>query len=190
MQPVCGHAESHGNRKEVNRMGRLKKDGGMMTVEAAAIVPVISLVLAGVTLLFLFLLDISAAKSEVIRMAGETASAWKTGGELTTGDYQIEDRLGENSFFLTGSHEKELEQKAKERLIRRINERLVIARLHQGNVWFSMGRVKAEAELILCWPLTVMEEYFGKSFSFCCSAASPVDNWQEILRMGESLVWK
>lgn len=190
MQPVRGHAESFGNGKEESRMDRIKKDGGMMTVEAAAVVPVLSLIVVGVTLLFLFFLDLSAAKSEAIRAAGEAASAWKTGGDLATGDYRIEDRLEEYTLFLTGSLEKELAQRAQERMIRRINERLVVGRLQHGDVRFAMGTVRAEAELILRWPLAGVEEYMGEHISFRCLAAAPVDNWQEVLRMGESLTWK
>ena len=62
-----------------------REDRGMMTVEAAVIVPMIAMILVGIVFLFLFFMDMAAARSEAMRVAEETAAAWKTDGELVTG---------------------------------------------------------------------------------------------------------
>ena len=51
-----------------------------MTVEAAVIVPMIAMILVGIVFLFLFFMDMAAARSEAMRVAEETAAAWKISG--------------------------------------------------------------------------------------------------------------
>ena len=77
-----------------------------MTVEAAVIVPMIAMILVGIVFLFLFFMDMAAARSEAMRVAEETAAAWKTDGELVTGEYEADTLLTRSIYFLvTGSRE-------------------------------------------------------------------------------------
>ena len=168
----------------------LKEQEGMMTVEAAVIVPAISFILVGVVFLFLFFLDMSVAKSEAMRIAGETAAAWKTNASLVTGEYEVNSLLSRNVYFLiTGSRGK-LEEEAEQRLTERIRERLLITRMNRISVTINMQRVKAEAGLRFRWPLRGVEDMMGNLLSFSCSVISPVDSWEEQLRLGASLGWK
>lgn len=168
----------------------LKEQEGMMTVEAAVIVPAISFILVGVVFLFLFFLDMSVAKSEAMRIAGETAAAWKTNASLVTGEYEVNSLLSRNVYFLITGSRGNLEDEAEQRLTERIKERLLITRMNRISVTINMQRVKAEAELRFRWPLRGVEDMMGNLLSFSCSVISPVDSWEEQLRLGASLGWK
>ena len=64
-------------------IGMRKMDNrGMMTVEAACIVPIILMIIVIEIFFGIFLIDISSVKSETIRLADETADVWKTDGNL------------------------------------------------------------------------------------------------------------
>ena len=165
----------------------LKEQKGMMTVEAAAIVPAISLILVGVVFLFLFFVDMAIAKSETIRIATETAAAWKTDGSPASGEYETDELLGRDIYFLASGDRSSLAGEAESRMTRRIGERLLITRLEQSTVTVKGQQVRAEAGLTLRWPLRGVEKIMGRLFSFSCRAVSPVDCWQEQLRLGACL---
>ncbi|HJC31597.1 MAG TPA: hypothetical protein H9934_05655 [Candidatus Anaerobutyricum faecale] len=165
----------------------VKEEKGMMTVEAAVIIPAISFILVGIVFLFLFFLDMSAVKSEAMRVAGEAASSWKTDGSLVTGEYDEHALLTRNIYFLVTGSRKALTAEAEQRMTKRINERLLITRVDQSSVTINMQKVKAEAELHFRWPLRGVEKMMGQLLSFSCTTASPVDSWEEQLRLGASL---
>lgn len=168
----------------------VQKQGGMMTVEASVIVPVICLIFIGIVFLFLFFVDMSVAKSEVMRIASEAAASWKTGGDLSTGKYDSEELLSRNIYDLVTGEKKEMTAEAEKRLQRRINERLLITKIDDSAVDIGLWRVTARAALRFQWPLRSVEAIMGKWPSFSCSTVSPVDSWEEQLRLGASMGWK
>ena len=66
---------------------------GMMTVEAACIVPSILMIIVIEIFFGIFLIDMSSVKSETIRLADETADVWKTDGNLIDGTYKPQQLL-------------------------------------------------------------------------------------------------
>lgn len=168
----------------------LKEQKGMTTVEAVVIVPAISFILVGVVFLFLFFLDMSVVKSEAMRIAGETAAAWKTDASLVTGEFEADTLLSRDIYFLIIGGRDRLQSAAEQRMKDRIRERLLITRLNESSVTINMQKVKAEAGLYFRWPLRGVEEFMGNLLSFSCSVISPVDSWEEQLRLGASLGWK
>lgn len=111
-------------------------------------------------------LDMSAVKSEAMRVAGEAASSWKTDGSLVTGEYDEHALLTRNIYFLVTGSRKALTAEAEQRMTKRINERLLITRVDQSSVTINMQKVKAEAELHFCWPLRGVEKMMGQLLSF------------------------
>lgn len=168
----------------------LREQKGMMTVESAAIVPVISFAVVGIVFLLLFFIDMSVAKSESMRIASETAAVWKTSGDLVTGEYESGQLLSRNIYFLMRGDRKDLEGKAEQRLTKRIRERLLITRLSQSTVTINLQKVTVDVELIFRWPLRSVEEIMGELTSFSCTSISPTDNWEEQLRLGAGIGWK
>lgn len=73
---------------------------GMMTVEAACIVPIILMIIVIEIFFGIFLIDMSSVKSETIRLADETADVWKTDGNLIDGTYKPQQLLSRNKNFL------------------------------------------------------------------------------------------
>lgn len=167
-----------------------REDRGMMTVEAAVIVPMIAMILVGIVFLFLFFMDMAAARSEAMRVAEETAAAWKTDGELVTGEYEADTLLTRSIYFLVTGSREELEAEAQKRLTDRVNERLLVTRLRESEVETGAGKVTVGVSLQFRWPLRGVEEIMGEMLSFSCTIVSPVDHWQEKLRLGASLQWK
>lgn len=168
----------------------LKEQEGMMTVEAAVIVPAVSFILVGVVFFFLFFLDISVAKSEAMRIASETAAAWKSDGSLITGVYDEEKLLSRDVYFLVSGNRSEMEGKAQKRMASRMDERLLVSKRKENSVTVRMNQVKVEAELCFRWPLPGVEKLMGELLFFSCTVESPLDNWEEQLRLGASLKWK
>ena len=67
-------------------IGMRKMDNrGMMTVEAACIVPIILMIIVIEILFGIFLIAISSVKSEPIRLADAKADVWKTDGNSMDG---------------------------------------------------------------------------------------------------------
>lgn len=162
----------------------------MITVEMAALIPFISLILVGIVFLFLFFLDISVAKSEAMRIADEAAATWKTNGNLVTGEYQEKELLSRKIDFLWNTKNNTFLRKAEKRLADRITERLLIATLYKSDVSMGMQNIKAEVQLTFQWPLKQLELFIGTPKTFCCLITAPVDNWQEWLRKEEGFVWR
>lgn len=161
-----------------------------MTVEAAVIVPMVCLILISIVFLFLFFVDMAAAKSEIMRIASETSASWKTEGNLSTGKYDPEELLSRNVYYLVTGDTKELIAEAEKRLQMRMNERLLVTKPDYSTVDIGLWRVTARTELQFQWPLRSIEKIMGKWSSFSCSIVSPVDCWEEQLRLGASLGWK
>lgn len=168
----------------------LREQEGMMTVEAAVIVPAVSFILVGVVFFFLFFLDISVAKSEAMRIASETAAVWKSDGSLITGVYDEKKLLSRDVYFLVSGNRSEMERKAQKRMASRMDERLLVSKRKENSVTVRMNQVKVEAELCFRWPLPGVEKLMGELLSFSCTVESPLDNWEEQLRLGASLKWK
>ncbi|MCD8019310.1 MAG: hypothetical protein LUF92_06910 [Clostridiales bacterium] len=166
-----------------------ERTDGMMTVEVSFIVPMISCIIVGFIFVLLFFLDISVAKSEAMRIADETAAAWKTDGDLVTGDYEPKELLSRSIYFLTKNNRADLVSEAESRMSERINTRLSVMKLSESNVSIQSKMVKATVSLSFRWPLSWMEQLMGDSLSFSCEAKAPVDNWQDMLRMKEVLPW-
>ena len=81
--------------------GMRKMDNrGMMTVEAACIVPIILMIIVIEIFFGIFLIDMSSVKGETIRLADETADVWKTDGNLIDGTYKPQQLLSRNKNFL------------------------------------------------------------------------------------------
>ena len=97
---------------------------GMMTVEAACIVPIILMIIVIEIFFGIFLIDMSSVKSETIRLADETADVWKTDGNLIDGTYKPQQLLSRNKNFLRHNNRGQLIGKAKARLTKRISTRL------------------------------------------------------------------
>lgn len=72
---------------------------GMMTVEASVVVPIILIIVVTEFFFGLFLIDMSVAKSETMRLADE-ADVWKTDGKLADGTYKSQQLLLRNKNFL------------------------------------------------------------------------------------------
>ena len=72
---------------------------GMMTVEAACIVPIILMIIVIEIFFGIFLIDMSVVKSETIRLADETADVWKTDGNLIDGTYKPQQLVVIKIFF-------------------------------------------------------------------------------------------
>ena len=125
-----------------------------------------------------------------MRVAEETAVAWKTDGELVTGEYEADTLLTRSIYFLVTGSREELEAEAQKRLTDRVNERLLVTRLRESEVETGAGKVTAGVSLQFRWPLRGVEEIMGEMLSFSCTIVSPVDHWQEKLRLGASLQWK
>lgn len=137
----------------MRRRNSLVEDRGMMTVEAAAIVPL--LVFFSVVLLYFlfFLADMAAAHSEAARLADETAYAWKTEGKLATGDYR------EATLKKLAKHSgKNLTAKGKKRLRNRLERRLNIATVQKASVTVSGRQAIATVRL-----------RFGNLWTFTCT---------------------
>ena len=101
--------------------GMRKMDNrGMMTVEAACIVPIILMIIVIEIFFGIFLIDISSVKSETIRLADETADVWKTDGNLIDGTYKPQQLLSRKKNFLRHNNRGQLIAKAKARLTKRI----------------------------------------------------------------------
>lgn len=156
---------------------------GMMTVEAAVIVPIILIIVMVQMFFCLFLIDMSVAKSEALRLADETADVWKTDGELVDGRYKAGQLLSRNKKFLCKNARRQLTSKAKTRLTARISTRLNRALLGQSKVSISGDTVSANVTLQLSIPFWGSQKYTGISgWIFHCKGEATISNEEEILR--------
>lgn len=163
------------------------EEKGMVTVEMAVLIPLITLVAAGTVFFFLFFLDMSAARGEAVRIADETAAAWKTNGELATGMYDDAELIKRKLGFLVTGEREALAKRAQIRLRNRTEERLSISRVVEAGVSIRAFQVRTRIRLIFRFPLASMEKFMGTFLEFSCETSSPVDCWEECLRAREGL---
>lgn len=156
---------------------------GMMTVEASVIVPVILIIIAVYVFFGLFLIDMSVAKSEALRLADETASVWKTDGRLQDGDYISQQLIKRNKRFLWQKSRANLTGKAKSRLRQRIYTRLNVSSLKGYKVRISGEKVYVQMSLSYLSPILGSRKYAGISgWRFKCNGQADISNEEEILR--------
>lgn len=160
-----------------------KNNQGMMTVEAALIVPIILIIVMIQIFFCLFLIDMSVAKSETLRLADETADIWKTDGKLSDGTYKPEQLLSRSRRFLCKNNRSQLTAKAKTRLANRISSRLNRASLSESKVSIVGDKVSANAALHLAVPIWGSRKYAGiAGWTFRCKGRAVLSNEEEILR--------
>lgn len=160
-----------------------KNNQGMMTVEAALIVPIILIIVMIQIFFCLFLIDMSIAKSETLRLADETADVWQTDGKLSDGTYKSEQLLSRRRRFLYKNNRNQLTAKAKTRLANRITSRLNRASLTESKVSIVGDKVSVNAALHLAVPIWGSREYAGiTGWTFRCKGRAVLSNEEEILR--------
>lgn len=171
------HRESKQNlKKKMNNQG-------MMTVEAALIVPIILIIVTIQMFFCLFLIDMSVAKSETLRLADETAAVWKTDGKLADGTYKSRQLLDRNKRFLCQNTRSQLTGRARTRLTTRISSRLNRASLSEKKVSISGDKVSVNVSLRLEIPLWGSRKYTGMSgWTFQCKGSATLSNEEELLR--------
>ncbi|MDO5145589.1 MAG: hypothetical protein Q4D60_01155 [Eubacteriales bacterium] len=157
----------------------------MITIEMSVLIPILSVIITATLFLFLFFLDMAAARGEAMRVAGEMAAAWKTGGELATGNYEEKELIDRNVTFLIRSDRRGIVSEAESRLRERIAERLAVTRIEDVGVSIKTFRAKASVTLRFRWPLASAITYMGAAPSFSCTASAPVENREEWLRARE-----
>lgn len=156
---------------------------GMMTVEASLVVPIILFIVVTQLFFGLFLIDMSVAKSETVRLADETADVWKTDGKLADGTYQSRQLLLRNKNFLRNHNRGKLISKAKVRLRKRITARLNIASLDSCKVSISGDKVCTQVSLRFGNLFGGGKKYTGiQGWSFKCEEKAAINNEEEILR--------
>ena len=155
--------------------GMRKMDNrGMMTVEAACIVPIILMIIVIEIFFGIFLIDISSVKSETIRLADETADVWKTDGNLIDGTYKPQQLLSRNKNFLRHNNRGQLIGKA---------TRLSGTTLCKNGVSFSGDKVSASASIRFLIPVWGSREYMGAAgWTFTCKEKAVISNEEELLR--------
>ena len=164
--------------------GMRKMDNrGVMTVEAACIVPIILMIISIEIFFDIFLIDMSSVKSETIRLADETADVWKTDGNLIDGTYKPQQLLSRNKNFLRHNNRGQLIGKAKARLTKRISTRLSGTTLCKNGVSFSGDKVSASASIRFLIPVWGSREYTGTAgWTFTCKEKAVISNEEELLR--------
>lgn len=167
----------------------LKKDRvvignkGMMTVEASVIVPVILMITVVQIFFSLFLIDMSVAKSEALRIAEETAAVWKTDGNLTDGSYISQQLIRRNKNFLRQKSRRKLTNKASTRLQRRISSGLNVASVELCRTKLQGDRIYTKVSLHYKSPFPGSRKYAGiAGWSFACNGIADVCKEEEILR--------
>lgn len=156
---------------------------GMMTVEASVVVPIILIIVVTEFFFGLFLIDMSVAKSETMRLADEAADVWKTDGKLADGTYKSQQLLLRNKNFLQKNSRGQLISKTRLRLQKRIAARLNIASLDSCKVSISGDKVLVQTSLRLGNPLLGGRKYTGiKEWIFKCEEKADIANEEELLR--------
>ncbi len=155
----------------------------MITVEAAVIVPMLTILVVVCVFFFLFLLDMAAAKGEAIRSANETAAVWKTDGRLDTGEYPSASLLSRKEGFLLTADRTTLTKKAKKRLSGRLEKRVNVSKIGNCKVTIRGNTVHTRVELSFSLPFQGGKTYAGISgWKFFCNAAADLNNEEECLR--------
>lgn len=156
---------------------------GMMTVEAAVIVPIILMIIVTQIFFSLFLIDMSVAKSESLRLADEAAAVWKTDGKLVDGDYISQKLISRNKNFLRQRGRSSLISKTKARLKKRILSRLNKSSLKICQASIRGDKVYTQISLQYGSPLRGSKKYAGISgWVFQCKGTAVISNEEELIR--------
>ena len=154
-----------------------------MTVEAAVIVPIILIIIVTQIFFSLFLIDMSVAKSEALRLADEVADVWKTDGNLENGDYVSQKLINRNKNFLRQKGRSSLVSRTKARLKKRILSRLNEASLKTCQASIREDKVYTQVSLQYSSPILGSKKYAGiSSWTFRCKGTAAISNEEELLR--------
>lgn len=183
MTAVCLSRKKRNENRGQGR-DRLLNEKGMVTVEVAVIVPMLTLLTVGLIFFILFLLDMSVVKSESQRIADETAAAWRTEGDLATGDYPLNQLLQKPLTKMVIRENELLKDRAVSRLKRRILARTCLVRNVEVDVHVSGFCVCTLCRVGFHIPSGGMADYFLRdSWTFSCSSRALIDYVQEDLRL-------
>lgn len=156
---------------------------GMMTVEAAVIVPIILIIIVTQIFFSIFLIDMSVAKSEALRLADEAAVVWKTDGKLEHGDYDSQKLINRNKNFLRQKGRSSLISKTRARMKKRTLSRLNEASLKNCQAGIRGDKVYTQISLRYGSPLLGSKRYTGISgWTFQCKGTAVISNEEELLR--------
>ncbi len=162
----------------------LLNERGMITVEVAVIVPMLTMMITGMVFFVLFLLDMSVVKSESQRIADETAAAWRTEGDLATGDYTLNQLLQRPLTKMVIRQNEALKARAANRLKGRILTRTCLVRNVEVEVCVRGVSVCASCRIGFHMPFRGMSDYFLRDgWTFNCSSRALIDCVQEDLRL-------
>ena len=154
-----------------------------MTVEAAVIVPIILIIIVTQIFFGLFLIDMSVAKSESLRLANEAAAVWKTDGKLVNGDYVSQKLISRNKNFLRQKGRSSLTSKTRARMKKRILSRLNKSSLKICQASIRGDKVYTQISLQYGSPLRGSKKYAGISgWTFRCKGTAVISNEEELLR--------
>ena len=164
-------------------MNKRLDERGMMTVEASFIVPILLIIIMIPLFFNLFLIDMSVAKSETLRLADEAADVWKTNGKLVDGTYQSRQLLSRDRNFLRHNNRSQLTGQVRVRLNKRISSRLNGASLKESSAGISGDTVSVGATVCYTVPLLGSRRYTGISgWKFHCKSRAVLSNEEELLR--------
>lgn len=155
----------------------------MITIEASLIIPIILIIVMVQMFFGLFLIDMSVAKSETLRLADEATDVWKTDGKLIDGTYNPQQLLIRNKNFLRHNTVSRLSDKIKARLTKRISSRLNRSSISKSSVESFGDKVSVRVSICFAVPLWGSREYAGVSgWTFHCRGKAVLSNEEEILR--------
>lgn len=181
--------EKNNKNKKHNRKNGRKNEGkelgvqGMMTVEASVIVSIILIIIAVYLFFSLFVMDMSVAKSETLRLADEAAAVWKTEGNLSDGEYNPYQLIKRNKSFLWQKSRASLASKAKARLQKRTSARLMVSSLKGCKINILGDRVRVQMSLIYKSPILGSRKYAGiAGWTFQSNVKADIGNEEEVVR--------
>lgn len=162
---------------------------GMMTVEASVIVSIILIIIAVYLFFSFFIIDMSIAKSETLRLADEAAAVWKTDGKLTDGEYIPYQLIKRNKRFLWQKSRTNLSGKAKARLRKRTSARLMVSSLKGCKVNIFGDKIRIRMSLSYVSPILGSKKYAGTAgWKFQCNGKADIGNEEELLRQVASKI--
>ena len=135
-----------------------RKVSGRITVEMALLLPVVFLWITWLVFFMVFLMDMSAVKSETMRLADETS--------------------------MVGSKNRtKSKEAASRRLAKRIKSRLLITNCENSSVEIGVSRVISEGTVSFRWPFSGNKPAGVHGLRFSGRSKTPADDWEEYLRM-------
>ena len=154
---------------------------GRATVEVALLFPTIFFLILWLCYFMLFMLDMSIAKSEAIRIADEAAAVGERDGQLETGRFKLSSGSSLLAFITSYRNKGQAESKAKTRLKKRMKERLVMTSPRKVDVGIGK-KVRAQAGVRFSLPHPGLRISGGAGFTFLARAVSPADDWEDQMR--------